>query len=73
MTDVGLAAYLMLEVYRRVPGTNMRSRLARAAWDDAGYCIDATASIPAGATECCEIGPKDDDWFPVPVFSDRGL
>jgi len=66
----GLAPLLMMEMYERLcPRTYAGRRakavetLAQAAWNDAGYCIDAPENMPAGACLKTETGPDDGDWI----------
>lgn len=64
----------MLEAYRRQCPSIFRSvvdtsvsLVGRAAWDDAGYCIDAPENMPAGACRKVEVGPDEGDWIAVQV------
>lgn len=71
----GLAAVLMCELSMRFPttktgfGTTAPRHLMRAAWDDAGYCIDTPDSMPAGACERMSI--DEDTSLPVQLIAAR--
>lgn len=65
-----LAPLLMMEMYERLcprTFTGRRApaveRLGKAAWNDAGYCLDAPEDMPAGACVKTETGPDEDDWI----------
>jgi hypothetical protein len=74
----GLPVELMMEAYERIcPGSFNGRRapdvkaLGRAAWDEAGYCLDAPDDIPAGGCEAMESGPDDGDFYPAQLVTWR--
>lgn len=75
----GLSPILMMELYDRLcPGSFLGRRsvevkaLGKAAWDDAGYCLDAPEEIPAGGCESLVTGPDDSDFYPAQLVVWRG-
>lgn len=69
IVETGLPAVLMVEISLRFPvsksgyGTTAPKHLMRAAWDDAGYCLDAPVTLPAGGCEYMQI--DEDAGLPV--------
>jgi len=71
-----IAPVLMMEAYERLCPNTFEGRqepsvkrIARQAWDDAGYCIDAPDLLPAGG--CTSIEIEKDLFAPAQIESTR--
>lgn len=58
----GLAGNLLLEARRRIVGLHRPELIARAAWAEAAYCLDAPDEMPAGS---CVPLPLDDEGLAI--------
>jgi hypothetical protein len=75
-----LPARLMCYIAALLPadtayGTKCPGYLMRAAWDDAGYCLDAPDEFPAGGCYAMDLPPLDPEdtmeYFPAQLTIER--
>lgn len=75
---LGLSPMLMVELFNKLCPSTFLGRsapevtlLAKAAWADAGYCLDAPDVLPAGGVCKVELGPSLQEIVPALIVCGR--